>query len=791
MLQNYLKIALRNLSKNKVYTLVNLFGLSFGLACTLLISIWVWDEFRHDSFHEKGENIYQIFGELGKSDESVIYPYAPSSLAEPIKDRLPEVENITRAFPANVVFAKGDNKFSEAGIYADSDLLSIFTFPLKEGKIEGILSEPNSVVITASLASKYFPNESALGKTIEIVQSEKLNYKITGVIEDVPNYSSIQFDFIMPYDDFEANYRPWWSKSNPNSFNNFNVTTYVKLVNDADSQIFNKKLDTFIADYTREATSNSLFAYSFKEVYLHNDFSEGRMPTGKIETVKLFIVIAAVIFLIACFNFINLSTAIAGKRAKEVGLRKVVGANKRQIIFQFLIESILISITSMVIAVTVVEMAMPIFNYVTQKQINVPIQTPLFIGIISSVALSTGIIAGVYPALLISTFSPSETLKNRSAAMAGLSGLRKGLVVVQFTLSIILISYTLIVYNQVEFIQNKDLGIRKDNIIHHYLHGIKDKKEAYQKALLDLPGVQSVSFTEHNPLNTSNGNKGVDWKGKPEDSEITFNVMQVGENFTETFNLKLLEGREFPDSSNPEGERYFIINEAAAKAMMIENPVGMKMNVWGRDGEVVGLVNNFHHQSLEKAIEPMVIIYNPEEVWRAFISVKTDNTSNVLSQIQSTYSQYEPNYAFDFFFVKDDYDKAYGDVITVQKLSYLFSIAAILISCLGLFGLSAFMAEQRLKEIGIRKVLGASELKLLQLFSLDFIKLVILSFIIATPIIWMYANQWLSSYAYHIDLTINPLLISGVMAIAISLITVGYNTLKAAKTNPVDVLKEE
>ncbi len=793
MLRNYFLLATRSLVKNRIFTIVNIAGLSFGLTCAILISLWIWDELRFDSFHEKGQSIHQLFGEMQNEGESLIVPYAPSSLVEPILEEIPEIIKISRAFPANVVFETPKAKFPEKGLYADSSLLSIFSFPLKEGEIHNILSRPQTVVLSQKLAEKYFPGSSALGKYIEIIEAgnEKSSFEITGVLETIPVYSSLQFDYIIAYDRFEDKFRPWWKKSNEHSFTNFNVSVYAELVKDVNTEALNKKLGSFITDFTGQKTDNEIFAYPFADLYLHSDFSQGRIPTGKIQYVNFLSVIAIIVLMIACINFMNLSTAIAGKRAKEVGLRKVVGAYRRQIIFQFLIESILISTIALVLAMVLVEMFMPYFNVITHKSIHVPFRSIEFIFILISISVVTGILAGGYPAFYLAAFKPSDTLSNANASRGAFSGIRKGLVIVQFTLSIIFIVFTIVVFKQIDFFQNKELGIKKENIIHHALHGIERNKTSYRDELSKIPGVKSVSFTEQNPLNISNGNPGVNWSGKPENAEIYFSVMQVGEGFLETFEIELIDGRGFPEQYSEEGEKYFLINEKAAATIQQENPVGMNLQVWGQEGKVVGLVKDFHHKSLAQNIEPVVIIYNPSQVFSAFISFETSNIPELLNSVKSAYGKYESDFAFDYSFVEDQYQAGYSDVITIGRLGSIFSVAAILISCLGLFGLSAFIAEQRTKETGIRKVLGASELSLLKLFSAGFIKLVVLSFIIAMPLAWIYSNYWLSSYAYRIEIGYTPFILSGIFAILIALLTVSYNTLRAASANPVDSLKYE
>ncbi len=770
--------------------MVNLLGLAFGIACFAFISLWVWDELRYDQFHTNGDTIYQLFGEVGTDGEKVIRPYVPSALIDPIHQQLPEVENISRVFPAQVVFSKDNFKYSEVGLYVDSPFLNIFNFPLKEGTLDNIFKQVHSVVISAELADKYFPGQTALGQYIDIVQSEKQQYVVTGVLESLPKYSSLQFDYLLPYDKFETASRPWWGKSNKWAFSNFNITAYAKLKEGTKAQNFEEKLNALFKKYAPEETDDNLFIYPFQEIYLHSDFSNGRIPTGRIENVKLLFFIALIVLMIACINFINLSTAIAHKRAKEVSLRKTAGAKKQQIIFQFLTESIIISALAFIIAIAFVEVLMPSFNLLTQKAIEVPFLDYGFILLLIVSALILGVLAGFYPAFFLSSFDISKTLKSNGSISDGLKGLRKGLVIFQFTLSIVFIVFTILVFNQIDFIQNKELGIRKNNIVRHSLHGIRGKQEPYKKELLDVAGVESVTFTEQDPFSTENANAGVFWKGKPEGTDIFFNVIQVDEDFTKTFEIQVLNGRSFGPTS-PNAAKTFLINESAAHAMMADNPVGMDLKVWGHEGKVVGLIKDYHHQSLAQDIEPVVIICNPEATWNAFISLDAKQSKDdVLKSIQSIYSKYEEEYVFEYNFVDDLYQKKYSDIDTAGKLSSVFALAAIIISCLGLFGLSAFIAEQKSKETSIRKVLGASEISLLFLFSKGFMSLVLVSFVIATPIAFLYGKHWLSNYAYHIEIGIAPFAIAGCSAIVISLLTVGYSTLKAAMTKPVDVLKD-
>jgi len=787
MIKNYLKVALRSLSKNKVFTLINVLGLSFGMACFIFMSLWIWDELSYDQFHQKGDRIRQVYAERSVSGDSHIVPYMPSSLVSHVEEQVPEIKNITRVFPAEVVFQHESISFSEKGVYTDPSFLNIFNFPLQEGNVATAFAGANSVVITADLAAKYFPEQSALGKYIDIVQKEKKQYVITGVLEDIPANSSLQFDFIMSYEQFENDFRPWWKGSNDASFSNFNVTAYLETQSGTDVHEINGKLTDVLNNYST-VENDALFVYPFKDIYLHSDFSEGRQPTGRIKYVNIMSVIALAVLLIACINFINLSSVMAGKRKLEAGLRKVVGASKRQIILQFITESVLISLASVVLAITAVEVLLPAFNLLTDKLITVPFSSVSFLSLLLSGGTIIGVLAGAYPAFYFSSFEIFNTESKRSAG--GLSLIKKALVVLQFSCSIIFIVFTTVLFQQVDYINSKELGIRTKNIISHPLRGIKGHQEAYKNELLSIPGIQSVGFTEQDPIGTSNKNNGVWWQGKPENSPVYFNVMQASQDFTETFEIQLLEGKPFSLDLNQD-EVQFIINESAAKQIMSEDIIGLPLTVWGNEGKIVGIVKDYHHQSLMHHIEPLVVICNPKETWNAYISLAGENKTALLEKIGQVYAKYEQAYPFDFSFVEDRYQSKYGAVNNAGKLSATFSVAAILISCLGLFGLSAFVMQQKSKETGIRKVMGAGTFNLVYLFSTSFIKLVLVALILAIPIAWIYTEQWLSGFAYHTLLDYKPFLLAAIIAIIIALITVVYNTLKASLANPVDTLKEE
>ncbi|MBL6446072.1 ABC transporter permease [Fulvivirga sp. 29W222] len=792
MIKNYIKVTLRYFLKQKTFTVINIFGLTFGLVCFIFMAVWVWDEYSFDRFHENKDNVYQIFAEKDRSGESVIVPYASSSLVPLIKGEVPEVKTIARAFPAHAVFAKETMSVSEQGVYADSALLQIFSFPLKEGSLDNAFKETRSIVISTEMAEKYFPGQSALGEYIDIVQEEKQPYKITGVLKKIPYQSSLRFDFILPYQHFEDTQRPWWKSSNKYSFSNFNVHVFIETVPGIRRADIDKKLTAVLTRHSIAETDDALFAYPFVDVYLRNDFSAGRNASGRIVYLRLISAVAFIVLIIACINFINLYTVMASKRHKEVGLRKAVGAQRRQVTFQFLTGSVLVAVISMLLAITLIEMLMPFFNALTSKHIALPYSSPLFIIVLIAGSISIGFLAGIYPALLFSSFSLLSE-KQKLNIGGGLTGLRKFLVVFQFTLSIAFIVFTSVVFNQIEFIHNSDLGIKTTQILRHVLHGIRGKQQLYKEELLSIPGIQSVSFTEQDPLNTMNKNKGVLWPGKPEDNNTFFNVIQVSQDFIETFEVGLVEGRAFDKvySSKLNSLKQVILNEEAAKSLGLDQPMGTELTVWGNKALVVGIAKNYHHQPLTQRIEPVVILCNPEETWNAYISYDQAYTKEILDKVQRVYKKYEDQYPFDYTYIQSDYRSNYASLQTVGWLSSIFTMAAIFISALGLFGLSAFLMQQRTKETGVRKVLGANVASLLYLFSKDFLKLVIISIVIALPLAWIYTDNWLSDYAYHFELEPAPFVFAGIIAIVIALASVVFNTLKASMINPAKTLKEE
>lgn len=784
MISNYLKIALRNLFKSKTFSLINILGLAFGLCCALLIALWVSDEYAIDNYHSKKDRIYWVISELKTSGGSQYWRNSPGPLADALMDEVPEIEQAVRFTQnRNLLFKQEHQKLEESGIAADQEFIRVFDFPLISGDVNTALDETYNIILSEELAKKLFPDSEAINQSITIDDwGENVEYKVTGVLEKIPDQSTLQFEYIVPYESYLKN-RPWNMQ-----WGNYNDRTIILLDQNATLEEASSKAVDIIANHQEESLTQ-VHLYPFKDVYLRADLSKGIDAEGRIIYVRIFSMIAIIIVLIACINFMNLSTARAGKRAKEVGVRKATGANRKELILQFIGESINIALISGVLAVTMADLLMMSFNELTGKSLSIPYTNGLFLIVILVVCILTGILAGLYPAIYLSGFNPSTVLKGAINSGKSLSGFRRILVIVQFSLSITFVVTTIIVYNQLQFILTKDVGLVKENVLYHDLNSIMGEKEAYRNELMQIPEVVEVTCANFNPLNIRNSTASVSWSGKPEETDIFFHVIQTDQHVIETFGIELIEGRGFSNKYDT-AAREVIINEEAVNTMLLNEPLGSRIEVWGMKVEVIGIVKDFHHQSLNKGIEPIVIFYNPSRAWRNFIAIKGDVNKAIVA-IDNVYSKFEKNYPFDYGFVDQDFEYTYSRISTMGKLSNVFAFVAIFVSCLGLFGLASYMTEQRRKETGIRKVMGASVFGLVTMFTKNFLTLILLSLGISTPLAWYISSEWLSNFAFRIDMSVIPFLIGGIAAIFIAVATVSYHTVKAAVANPVDSLKYE
>ena len=781
MLKNYIKTAWRNLRRNKGFSLLNITGLAVGLAATIVIALWIQDEVKHDKFHANGPRLYEVMANTYWGDVAT-FNMVPASLNEALKNEFPEVASVTTFTEAEALLTVDSTSFKEKGGYATPDMLRMFTFPLVKGDAQTALSSPERIVITEQLANKYFGTSDAIGKTIKL--NDNTLFQVSGILKNIPSTSSLKFDWLIPFEVYEKE-NPWLAK-----WGSFSVYMYVMLEKHTALADVNSKLKHFLKTKTDESNTSELFLQPYGDRYLYGHYENGKQAGGRIEYVQLFSVVAIFILLIACINFMNLSTARSVERAKEVGVRKVIGAGRKPIIAQFMGEASLLTLIAVGIALLITWLALPYFNWITLKDLHIDFTDWHFFSLLVTVFIITVLLAGSYPALYLSSFKPIAILKKNTVKSVGAITLRKGLVVVQFSLAIILIIGTLVVYRQIQYIKNKNIGIdRGDLLVMSAESNIYNHLNAFQQELSALSSVAGSTVSMLNPIDIEASSADLNWPGKKAGQLGRVSVTTVGYDFAKTLGIPLVAGRDFergrPDSTN------YIINEMAAKQMGIDNPIGQQVSFWMGTGEIIGIVKDFHLHSLHEPITPLVICFEPRNASYILIRTQPGKTQQAIADIQRVYAKYESAFPFEYQFMDELYDAQYKNETIIEKLGYVFAALTIFIACLGLFGLAAFSAQQRTKEIGIRKVLGASVIGITQLLSRDFLKLVFIGLIIAIPAAWWAMTNWLERFAYRIDIQWWIFAIAGLSAILIALFTVSWQAIRAAMANPVNALRDE
>ncbi len=784
MISNYLKIAWRNLWKNKTFSLLNILGLALGMACSLLIMLWLQDEIRKDKFHKNGKQLYRVMENQFYAGETVTYASTPGIFSQHVTKDIPEIEMASQMlWEETPLFTVGDRFEKEKGRYVNGDFLNMFSFGLEKGDARTALKRPDGVVISKKIADKYFPNQDPLGKTIRI--NNKDDVMVTGVLKEITDESSLKFDFLMSYEH--------WLKTNDwaKEWGNNGPRAYVMLNKNASLEKVQAKLKGYIK--TKNKDSNvEMFLQPYEDVYLYSNYKAGVQDGGRIDYVKMFTIIAIFILVIACINFMNLATARSIKRAKEVGVRKVVGAVRYSLIAQFLGESLIIAFISLIFAVFIVFLMLPAFNTLTDKRLDINFGDPLFLLILLGLTIVTGIVAGSYPALFMSSLKPVVVLKGALKFKPSATFFRKGLVVFQFALSIMLIVGMLVVYNQINYIQSKNLGFNRENMLFMPLEGDLSKTfNTFKQELINMPGIKSVTCSQSDPLQVGSSTQGVTWSGKDTTKIILFSQNPVSYDYLATMGIKLKDGRDFSPTFSTDTSNY-IINEEAAKKMGMKDPVGKEMTMWGRKGTIVGLVKSFHINTLHESIPPLILNMQRGENWGQII-VRTNpgQTKEAIASMEKAYKKFNPRFPFEYKFTDQEFAAQYKGENVVSKLANYFAFLAIFISCLGLFGLAMFTAEQRTKEIGVRKVLGASVVSITTMLSKDFLKLVLISAVIAFPLAWYLMKNWLQKYQYRIEIEWWFFLLAGIVAALIALLTVSYQSIKAALMNPIKSLKTE
>jgi len=790
MFRNYFKTAVRNLWKNKVFSFINIMGLALGLACSLIIMLWVNDEYNVDAFHKNGSQLYSVYEKQYRDDGVTSFFGSPGIMADEMKRVLPEVQYATNYDWNELSTFEANNKIiKESGNHAGPDFFKMFSYPLLQGNAITALNDPSSIAISKKMAEEFFGSpEEAIGKTIRY--QNNTDFKISAVFDDVPKNSTVQFDFILTWEHFLQGNS--WAKD----WGNNGPLCFVMLRKGTDAAAFEKKITQFLDAYNKEQTKRSYIRLGierYEDVYLHSNFDKnGNISGGRIQYVKLFSIVAIFILLIGCINFMNLTTARSVKRAKEIGVRKVVGAVRFALIRQFIGEALVIVSIAIIFSLLIAMLVLPTFNHVTDKQIQLPLHDSKFWLSIAALLFVTGFIAGSYPALYLSSFKPVRVLKGSMKFSSSALWFRKGLVVFQFVLSIILIIGTIVVSKQVNYIQTMNLGYDRENLLYIPLEGdLLTRYELFKNESLKTPGVKDVTRITDNPTQIDNGTGGVQWIGKDPNLDINFSQTAVGYDFIKTMHLQLAQGRDFSKDFATDSVGY-IVNESALKIIGYKNPIGKPLTFWRKPGTIIGVLKDFHFNSLHEPIRPIVLRLGENiEYGQALIRMQAGKTKETLASLEKICKALNPKFPFTYKFSDEEYAKLYKSEQVVTRLANYFAFLAIFISCLGLLGLVMFTAEQRTKEFGIRKVLGASPVTLFNLLSKEFLLLVLIALIIASPLAWLAMNNWLQDYAYKIDMSWWMFVAAGITAIVIALITISFQAMKAAMANPVKSLRTE
>jgi putative ABC transport system permease protein len=788
MFNTYFKSILRNFWKHKTYSFLNVFGLAIGIACAGLIFLWVEDEVNYDSVFLKKDRLYWIRENQTHQGVTRTFDDTPALLAEAIQKELPGIAHVCRVgWDSKFLFSRGDKRIYESGYSADSSFLTMFGFRFVQGRVQHAFSNVHSIVISQKMARQFFGDDpDVIGKTLKMDNAQE--YVITGVIRDLPANSSLQFDWVTPFDNFVRG-KDWLLKYwGANA-----VTTYVELAPDADPARINQQLYNYLGSKNKDDKSPARpFLFAMNDWRLRNQFVEGKQTGGAIEYVRLFTIIAWIILLIACINFMNLATARSEKRAREVGGRKVLGAPRGALIRQYIGEALLMSALSVFAGILLIELVLPFFNTLVEKQLTTALEKPLHIAALVLITLLCGLVAGSYPALYLSSFNPIFVFKGIRMKGGGAAVIRKGLVVFQFTTSIVLIISTIIIYQQVQHIRHRDLGYNKDHLIDMQITGMLGKKfSAIRQDLLNTGVVENAALASARSINTTNNTTGYSWEGKDPDRQILVSHRSVSPEYISTMGMHLIEGRDF--LANPASDSdHILITRSLAKLMGKESAIGKIIRDGDDQYEVVGVIKDYVYGNMYGSPDPVIFFCKPDDTRYFYVRQKaTVHPEEALAKIGAVMKKHNPAYPFDYTFVDDQFNERFKSELFVGKLSGVFASLAIVISCLGLFGLATYTAERRTKEIGIRKVTGAGVMNITVFLSGDFMKLVLISTLIAFPLAWWAMNQWLQDYAYRISIQGWVFVTAGTAAMLIALLTIGFQSVRAALANPVKSLRTE
>jgi putative ABC transport system permease protein len=787
MIRSYLLIAFRNIFRSKLFSAVNILGLTFGMASALLIFLWVNDELGVNQFHSKIDRLYRVMENQKYSGGKIFtFEATPGPMAPEVKQKYPEIEMSTRwTWQVNPLLQYKDKSFKDWGRWVDPDFLFMFDFPLVSGDKNTALSGKNSIILTERFAKKLFGEEDPMGKLI--VMDTKDSYQVSGIMKDPPSNSSLSFEYLLPFPTYFEQNRGWLD-----SWGSNNIRTFLLLKEGVNVDEFSKKFKDEVRAHEKESTTD-FFIQPFSETYLYGSFAEGKQDGGRIEYVRIFFIVAIFVLVIACINFMNLSTAQASKRAKEVGLRKVIGALPRQLFRQFMGESFITVVLAAAFAFLVAALVIPPFNELTGKNLSLNLLDIKIVGIFVGLIIATSLLAGSYPAIFISEFKPVHVLKGQLKSGKRASLFRKTLVVVQFVLSIFLIVSTIVVYRQMDYMQNRDLGFVRDNLFYSWMEGdMASHYETVRARLLESPSIESVTMSNQVPIDVGNSTGSLQWEGKDPDESVLFANLDVDYDFIQTMKMTMAEGRPF-DRNIISDSVAFIVNEKGAEKFGFEGGTADKdLTFQGRKGKIVGVVSDFNFWSLHDAIEPFIMrVRARPQFGCVIVRAKEGHSGEAIAALEKLSKEYAPAYPYRYSFINQDWDAYYKAEGQRGKVFNVLSGLSIIISCLGLFGLSAFSAERRIKELGIRKVMGATVAGLLRLMATEFTVLVLVAAVIGCPLAWYAMTQWLHGYAFHIEVGWLTLLVATLVCLMVSLGTILYHSLKATMTNPAVSLRYE
>lgn len=799
MIKNYIKIAFRNLWKNPSYSFINIFGLAIGLTCFILISLFVQFELSYDTFHEKADRIYRIAKENPGKDYLGTNRFAvtPAPLVKALMEEFPEVEHATQVDQVNALLEYGNKKFYEDGIFATEHFFNVFSFPLLQGDPGTALAEPNSIILTESLAKKYFGDTNPVGQSMTILRSnEQAEMEIVGVAKDVPANSHFTFDYLISMSSWDsyAGYIDHWDSNN--------YLTYASLRPDHSLPDFTFKLSALARKYLSQYDYyqrhpdeiTTYFPQALTDIHLRSHLNFEFGINGDIRYVYLFSAIALLILLIACINYMNLAMARSVIRAKEVGMRKVMGAHRGQLIGQFMGEGIIPSVVALIVAIVLVELLLPTFNTLTARQMSLNlIQNGGLPAILVLIGVGAGILAGSYPAFMMSSFHPIRVMTGNVRGKTGKTTLRNMLVVAQFVITILLIIGTIVIQKQLHYIQNTNTGIDRDHVVSVTIRddAIHGRYPALKQTLLNHPNVLGVTASHNNPTRIASQSGTRRWEGAEEGQHISIYHMPVQHDFIDLFGIELVKGRDFSEAITTDGREGMLINETLARQLGWEEPIGKWLYLNGRDGHIIGVMKDFNFQSFHQKMGPLALYLDTGQFSHVLVKVRQEEMQETITFLSETMAEFSPEYPFEYQFLDDAYNRMYQTEIRLGGLFNYFTVIALLIACLGLFGLVAFTTSRRTKEIGVRKVLGATVTNIVTLLSKDFLKLVLLGFVIAVPIAWYAMNQWLADFVYRIEIGPGIFAIAGGAALLIALATVSWQSIKAALMNPVNSLRNE